>query len=279
VDRYPLVQASFPETWSRTWTKDFTGCYVTNDNLHATAMEALLLAWDVYREPRYLEGARRAGDFLILAQLPPPQPAWAQQYDEKMQPVWGRAFECPAVSGRESQSLMWALLRLAAVTGDKKYLAPVPPAVVHLRQSLLPSGKLARFYELQTNRPLYFQRGPGGKGHELTYEDDRTSSNYGWLWEPELDQIQDTWKRINQAAPVPRFVESKRPRLPVTADAVGSILKQLSPEGFWVETEGEGAVMRDAKGRKTSPPGGVVHSSTFVQNADTLCDWLDQGRP
>jgi hypothetical protein len=272
--RYPLKQASFPETWSRTWTKDFTGCYVTNDNLHATAVDALILASQVYQEPRYLDAAKRAGDFLLLAQLPEPQPAWAQHYDENMQPVWGRAFECPAVSGRESQSMMWTLLRLAAVTGDKKYLKPVPPAVVYLRKIILPSGKLARFYEIGTNKPLYFKRGPGGKGHELTYEDDRTASNYGWLWEPELDLIQATWQRINTGAPVPGFVQSRAPAKDPTDVEVAEIVAAMDSQGAWAEKEGDRGIMRDANGKKISPPGGVIYSETFVKNVQVLSRWL-----
>ncbi|MEZ0389512.1 MAG: hypothetical protein ACAI34_20710, partial [Verrucomicrobium sp.] len=271
--KYPLKQASFPETWSRTWTKDFTGCYVTNDNLHATAIDALILASQTYQEPKYLEAAKKAGDFLILAQLPEPQPAWAQQYDENMQPVWGRAFECPAVSGRESQSMMWALLRLAQVTGDKKYLKPVPPAVVYLRKSILPSGKLARFYEINTNKPLYFKRGPGGKGHELTYEDDRTASNYGWLWEPELDLIQATWQRINQGQPVPGFTQCRAPARPPTPDEIATIIATQDSQGAWPEKEGDRGIMRDASGKKTSPAGGVIYGETFVKNVQALAGW------
>lgn len=270
----PVVQASFPQTWSRAWTKNFTGCYVTNDNLHATAMDALLLAWKTYKDPRYLDAAKKAGDFLVRAQLPEPQPGWAQQYDEKMQPVWGRAFECPAVSGRESQGVMWALLRLASETGDKKYLQPIPPAVRYLRRSLLPSGMLARFYEIGSNRPLYFRRGAGGNGHELTYESEGAASNYGWVWEPELDHVQSVWHQVSRGEPVPSLVASRAP-LPSPTDAEARLVLQAqNARGGWVETEGERAIMRDAQGRKTSPPGGVVHADTFIKNMDLLCRWL-----
>ena len=48
----------------------------------------MLVAWEVYGEARYRESAERGGEFLIRAQLPDPQPAWAQQYDRRMHPVW-----------------------------------------------------------------------------------------------------------------------------------------------------------------------------------------------
>lgn len=275
--RYPQKQASFPASWSRTWPKDFTGCYVTNDNMHATLIRTLLQAGVTYKQSRYTNAARRAGDFLLLARMPEPQPAWAQQYDAAMQPAWSRAFEPPAISGRESQAIMWSLLTLSAATGDARYLAPLPAALVYLNRSKLPEGKLARFYELQTNKPLYFKRGPGGKGWELTYDDDRTASNYGWKWEPELDAIQSTLKRL-QAGGVPPGVYQLPPLKLPADDEIAAILSSLNKDGAWAETEGDRGIMRDAAGKKTSPPGGVLHSETFAKNVNLLCLWL-KSRP
>ena len=97
--------------------------------------------------------------FFVLAQLPEPQPAWAQQYDHEMHPAWARKFEPPAVSGGESQGVIRTLMtlyrRTAAVTDDAdRFLEPIPRAIAYLRRSLLNDGRLARFYELETNRPL-----------------------------------------------------------------------------------------------------------------------------
>ena len=271
--RYPLKKASYPDTWSKTWTKDFTGCYVTNDNLHTTMMRTLLLAGITYKEARYTAAAKRAGEFLVLAQMPDPQPGWAQQYDDKMQPVWSRAFEPPAISGRESQSMMWALITLAAATGDKKFLEPIPAAVAYFRQAKLPDGRLARFYELQTNQPVYFKRGPGGKGHEFTYDDDNTASNYGWKWDSELDAIETTTKRL-LAGGVPPGLYTLPPVKAATDDEVAKILAGLNAEGAWIEREGDRGIIRDAAGKKTSPPTGVIHGETFVANVTALTGWV-----
>src|SRR4029077_9180464 len=105
---------------------------------------------------RYRAAAERGGAFLILAQMPEPQPAWAQQYDRKMHPVWDRKFEPPAITGLESQDALETLLLLHRKTGDRKYLAPIPRALDYLKKSRLPDGRIARFYELKTNRPFYF---------------------------------------------------------------------------------------------------------------------------
>lgn len=279
VAKYPIKAGSYPADWPRKWPKDFTGCYVLNDNTHATLMSTLLLAWQLRGDAKYLEAAKRGGDFLVTAQMPDPQPAWAQQYDAEMHPSWSRAFEPGAICGRESQSAMWALLRLAAATGDKKYLAPLPRALAYLRKSLLPDGRIARYYELQTNKPLYFERGEGGKGFVLTYSDQKASSNYGWKWDSELDAIESIGRKIGRGESVvfPR-VEKERWSSPPTEGEIATILKEQQADGSWPVTDEERGWMRDAGGKKTRPAGGVIYSLDFVQNVKALSVWLKAKR-
>jgi PelA/Pel-15E family pectate lyase len=209
-----LRRASYPETWPRTWRgDDYRGHYTLNDNSQADMIDALLEAARIYGEsrdleaPRYLEAARRGGEFLLLAQMPDPQPAWAQQYNEQMQPAWARLFEPPSVTGGESQSVLRILLALYRETADAKYIEPLPRALEYLRRSVLPEDPdpplrkkrtcppgapcLARFYELRTNRPLYITMGtqvrvPGQAilrpdGYELSYDDSSTIAHYA-MW-------------------------------------------------------------------------------------------------
>ena len=42
------------------------------------------------------------------------------------------------------------------IRGSGDIWKPVPRAIQYFRKSQLKDGRLARFYELQTNRPLYF---------------------------------------------------------------------------------------------------------------------------
>jgi len=79
-----------------------------------------------YGQAEYRAAVHKAGVFILLAQMPEPQPAWAQQYDRDMHPSWARKFEPPAVTGGESQGVMRTLLDLYRMTGDKKYLEPLP---------------------------------------------------------------------------------------------------------------------------------------------------------
>ena len=116
----------------------------------------------IYNEPRYKAAAEKTGVFILLAQMPEPQPAWAQQYDTHMNPVWARSMEPPAVVGRESVSILFALLTLYRETGKKRYLQPVPRAIEYLKSCVYEkNGKpvIARFHELKTNRRLYISPG------------------------------------------------------------------------------------------------------------------------
>lgn len=276
---YPIKPGNYPAEWPKKWPKDFTGCYVLNDNTHATLMSTLLLAGQLRGDQKYIEAAKRGGDFLVTAQMPDPQPAWGQQYNAEMQPVWSRQFEPTAICGRESQAAMWALLKLSAATGDKKYLPPVAKAITYLRTVLLPGNQLARFYELQTNKPIYFERGPGGKGFELTYSDKKASSNYGWKWDSELDAIQAAGSKIARGEKVdfPR-VEKERWSSPPTDADIKTILAEMKSDGSWAVTDDERGVMRDADGKKVKPDGGVLYSLDFTQNVKALSVWLKAHR-
>lgn len=275
AEKYPVKPGNYPADWPRQWPKDFSGCYVLNDNTHATLMETLLLAWQLRGDNRCLEAAKRAGDFLLLAQMPDPQPAWAQQYNAEMQPVWSRQFEPTAISGRESQSAMWALLKLSAATGDTQYLPPVAKAISYLRTVLLPGNQLARFYELHTNQPLYFERGPDGKGFELTYSDKKASSNYGWVWDSELDALQAIGSRLARGETVVfPSAEKERWSTPPTDADIATILKEQASNGSWPVTDAERGWMRNQNGKKTQPAGGVIYSLDFVQNVQALSAWL-----
>jgi len=245
-------RARIPDDWPRTWPKaKYADLYTLNDGLMADMITTFLAAHTATGDDRWLAVARRGGDFLVRAQMPEPQPAWAQQYDRAMQPTWARRFEPPAVSGGESQGILVALIRLARHTGDDRYLAPVRPALDYLRRSRLPDGQLARFYELGTNRPLYMNR-----RYEITYDDDDLPSHYGFTVSSKLDAIERDLARVHD--PV-------KPPSPPDAAALGPqaarILASLDARGAWVEE----ASMPGAKGKLS-----VIDSATFIRNLRSL---------
>lgn len=268
-EHYPVKRASYPESWSRTWTKDWTGCYMLNDRITMNAIATMLLAYEIYGEKQSLDSARRGGRFLLLAQMPDPQPAWAQEYNRHMQPVWDRKFEPPAITGLESQDALECLLLLTRRTGDKKYLDPVPKALAYLRKSTLPDGRLARFYELKTNRPLYFDR-----DYKLTYDGRNVPTHYGFTFPSRLDAIEAEYHALSkEQSGSPAALSKASEPSPELAATVRTIIDQLDSRGAWVEP----GAARDNRGRKV--PGGVITSATFIQNVTTLCQYLATTEP
>jgi hypothetical protein len=143
----------------------------------------MMIAFKAYGDDRYAAAVRKCGDFIIKTQLPAPQATWAQQYDMDLKPAWARRFEPPAACGGESVGVLRLLLNIALFSGDEKYLKPIPAAVDWFKRSVLPDGKnWARFYELKTNRPLYFTTGT----YWLTYSDADAPTHYSFKgnWSP-----------------------------------------------------------------------------------------------
>jgi hypothetical protein len=62
--------------------------YSLDDNIAGYIAEPLIAAQEVYEDDRSLNVVKRLGDFLLLAQMPEPQPGWAQQYNYDIHPIW-----------------------------------------------------------------------------------------------------------------------------------------------------------------------------------------------
>lgn len=224
---YPVLRARYPDyDWrSEGKMKDYWAAYTLNDNLAGTVSDTLITAHQVYGDPRFLEALEKLGDFLILAQMPDPQPGWCQQYNYQMVPIWARKFEPPAITGWESQDVMETLIKIARHTRDKKYLEPVPRALEYFKRSVLPDGRLARYYELRTNRPLYMD-----KSYRLTYDDSNVPGHYGWKQPSRLAEIEKAYEEALRG--VPRESEGKARH--VSEQEVRRVVGELDEQGRWI---------------------------------------------
>jgi PelA/Pel-15E family pectate lyase len=269
--KFPVKKASYPGSWSRTFPgADYRGYYTFNDNTIADVIDTMFDAARLYGDPKYVRAVEKAGDFMILAQMPDPQPGWAQQYNLDMHPAWARKFEPAAISGGESQGVMLALLKLYRATGGKKYLEPLPRALAYYRKSLLPDGRLARFYELKTNKPLYFTT-----KYELTYKDDDLPTHYGFKVGSRLDAIVKEYERVRDLDPA-ALQKPERPRRPQVSEnlrkEVKSVLAALDQRGRWIEEARLKSVSKDTIQR-------VIECRTFIRNVEVLSEFLAATKP
>jgi hypothetical protein len=249
----PTRRASISTDWPRKYPGgDYWWHYTLNDGAMTDTIEMLLDVAAVYNEPKYRAAAVRGGEFILLAQLPEPQPAWAQQYDKDLHPAWARKFEPPAVSSAETQMVCQALLRLYRETGDERFLKPIEPAVAWLKRSTLPDGQLARFYELGTNKPLYMTR-----DYQLTFDDSDLPTHYAF-------KLKSKVVKIEQALQPARDKAVDKPKKP-SADQVRKVLASMDERGAWVEP----GTLRFHKVDTA-----IIDCQRFIDNVDLLSRYL-----
>jgi len=263
VEPKPVVKARFPAYDGKPEgrVKNYWAYYSQNDNVAGTVSELLIDAHRTYQDARYLAALEKLGDFLILAQMPDPQPAWCQQYNYEMVPIWARKFEPPAITGGESQDVLETLIRIAHYTQKPNYLEPIPRALGYLQKCLLPDGRIARYYELRTNRPLYMDA-----RYQLTYDDSAAPRHYGWKQPVRLKEIEKAYRDANCG-----MTPTAMPAVEGGEDAVRKIIAELDAEGRWITTyAGERLV-----GQPEFLPGfRYISSNVFNRNVGALSEYL-----
>jgi hypothetical protein len=154
-----LPSGAWPLVWRPGWKRAILSTFeddaTLNDGATTQAIVTLLEAGKVLDRADLVHAARRGGDWLITARHGPPYAGWAQQYDTTGRPATARRFEPPALASWESRYAIDALLALAAATGDRRYCRPIADAATWLHRSALAPGCWARYYDLETNEPVY----------------------------------------------------------------------------------------------------------------------------
>lgn len=219
--------------------------FTFNDYTIQDCADVMMIAYRTYGEKRYQEAVQRCGDFILKTQLPAPQAIWAQQYDLDLQPAWARRFEPPSACSNESLGVLRLLAEIALFTGDDKYLTPFPAALDWYRRSALPDGKYARFYELKTNRPLYFTSDQRTT-YWLTYSDHDLPDHYGFKglsYPRSLEQTYEAMKQQGLAAyaaartPRPQTREQKIAAAEALEEQVKTVLGNQDAKGRWLRKD------------------------------------------
>ncbi len=247
--RYPLASSGYSQ-----W-------YTFNDNTINDCIKVMLDAYHIYSDDKYLESVELCGDFILISQLPEPQAGWAQQYDHDMKPASARWFEPAGVNGAATPRNIRTLIDLYLETGQEKYLKPIPAAIDWLERSRMEDGKWARFYELDTNRPLYVNM-----DKEVVYEFVNIRPGYSWtanyassairLYDEVKSMGREKYLAKRNAAPTD---ESLRARLTGLEPRIQDVISNQDAQGRWV---------RDGK----------ISCSTFIRNLQLLSDYIELTR-
>jgi len=258
--------------------------YTYNDNTINDCIKVMLDAHNAYGKIEYLQSIRRAGNFIILSQIAPPQSGWAQQYNHYLQPAWARAFEPPAVCPSVTRRNIFTLIDIYLHTGNSRYLEPIPDALRWLKESQLPNGRWARFCELGTNRPLFYDY---GRIWKATYEElsPERRSGYGYLQRNLLDGVVEIYDEVKELGR-DKYLEKKNmalsqsekmEKLKNMEPAVRKVISSQDEMGRWV-TKDKYRYYEPGDWRKWDGQykvGERLRSSVFIRNINTLCDYIE----
>jgi len=239
-----------------------------------------------YGADRYWESLQKAGRFLLISQLPPPQSGWAQQYNAYLQPAWARAFEPPSVCTLVTWRNINSLMDLAVFTKNARYLEPIPDALHWLERTRLGNGMWPRFVALNTNEPLYYDRGRirVDSPEQLSLE---RRTGYGYQVDL-YERLQESKARYDAliAEGIQKFVENKDDTMKSAAqiyeelehlsEKVEDILASQDKQGRWITRDDR--YKKRVAGRLWDGQYEVndrLSSAVFIENVQALCQFLN----
>jgi hypothetical protein len=247
-----------------------------NDQGINDCIRVMIEADSYYGGEEIKSSLQKVGRFIMISQLPPPQPGWAQQYNGYLQPAWARTFEPPSVCPSVTINNINSLIDLHLHTGSGAYLEPVPDAIQWLKASKLPNGKWGRFLELGTNKPLYYDRGRirVESLQELSLE---RSTGYGYEVNLQyaLDKAEIRYLQVSDPAfKVPEA--DKEAVLNNLAIEVSEIIKAQDHMGRWIVHQDQ--FRKEVRGRRWDGEYRVedrISTALFNQNVAILCEFLE----
>jgi hypothetical protein len=126
-----------------------------NDYTTTEPMAAMILAYRMTGEPRFLNSYLKAARWILSAFIDNSATGgavgWAQQYDAQNQPIWARHFEPPAIENFASGMAASEMMNAYRLTGNKEFLEPVRKWLAWLQTK---GPKYAFYHDPATGRPI-----------------------------------------------------------------------------------------------------------------------------
>lgn len=157
---------------------NYRGISSLNDDVTPSHITILLDAWSQYHDTKLLASAQRGLDFLLDVQLS--SGAWAQQYSPDGAPAAARAFEPAAASSLETSYAIMALLDAYIKTGDVRLIQSAAKGAQWLKSVRTGPQEWARFYEIETDRPVFGDR-DGSIHYSFAEISPERQSGYRWM--------------------------------------------------------------------------------------------------
>jgi len=278
---------------------DYTSYHTLNDNAMRDIIAVLLEAYEKLCNEEYLKAVKRGMDFIIISQMPEPQAGWAEQYDMDMHPAWARTHEPKGIMPRQSIQCILQLEQFYLMTGDRRYLKPIPPAIKWMEEStieILDDGrhKLARYYEPGSNLPIYQHKtddvNDEGYGIYTWHNDPKFAKDWAYTT-VDVKSLKGEYERISALTPEQAMAEYKvkkakaaRPRIrKVAPGEIEKIIDSMDKRGAWVQemsvtdiTKTMGPTHHEGYSARKTIQG--ISTDTFMRNMNMLTDYLKQIR-
>jgi len=248
----------------------------------------MMEAYRLLCDPKYLESARRGADFIILSQHPGPQYGWGQQLSYDLKPAKARVFEPAALTIPDTMDNLRCLMDVYDLTGDRRYLEPIPRTLDWLDSVVSPEGTIGVFLEEGTNRALAAKfvgdsgspesveitcnlaEAMGGYGFEMKgFSTKRERARYEILkkesWKPPTTSLSPDPKSAANRA---RGLEEGALRITASLDSLG----RWTEDGrmytkrycYKNDMEYEGPVIKN----------GWIRTGTFIRNMNRLAEYV-----
>lgn len=205
---------------------DYTSFITFNDDVAKENIEFLLLCYQALGLSDLREPVIRAMNSFLVTQMGPPQPGWAMQYTLELEPAGARTYEPNSLSPGTTAANVYQLITFYRLTGDTKFLAPIPSALDWLDRVRLPKDQQSdgrthpTFVEVGTGRALHTHR----RGSNVTngeyyadYNAEGALSHYRSTRRINVDELWELYREV-KAMPKPEATKGSPLLEPQSAD-------------------------------------------------------------
>lgn len=250
-----------------------------NDEGMNDCIRVMIEADNFYSNPQFKRTLNRAALFLMRSQLSPPQSGWAQQYNEFLQPAWARSFEPPSVCPAATLNNINSLMDLGVQLNNRDWLEPIHDSLRWLDEVRLPNGLWARFIELGTGEPLYYDRGRIRVNSTSELSEER---RLGYGYETDLsEKLEKARKRFKSLWIDGKEIDAGKAgdteaRFSELEGKVREVIAAQDKKGRWITKDDK--FKKQIPGQSWNGEWEVkdrVSSRVFINNIEILSEYLD----